>query len=172
MPALSPALQRSLATLALAGALAGCATAVPVPDQTPAFSLPRMLHVTHHVPGRPAADGVLVVQAEAQGTRWSLFDPLGAPQARQILHAGNWRNDGFLPPNDTARTLFSALVFAWTPAAELAARYGAANVVVGDGVRTLAAHGRPVVTARSDGMHLRLELGDGTHWTVAPLETQ
>ncbi|MGE8672835.1 MAG: hypothetical protein ACN6PB_07340, partial [Achromobacter kerstersii] len=72
-------------------------------------------------------DAMLVVQREGAALRWSLFDPMGVPQARQMLEHGQWRNDGFLRPNAQARDLFAALMFAWTPQENLDAAYGAGN---------------------------------------------
>jgi hypothetical protein len=119
--------RRGAALFALA-LLAGCASAPPTPVASTDLALPRWVRVTTHVPGQPDQDAMLAVQAEgAQATRWSLFDPLGMPQARQILQDGKWRNDGFLPPNGRASNLFSAILFAWTPAARLPSAYAGSD---------------------------------------------
>lgn len=164
--------RRRAAALALACALlAGCAASVPVPRESTVLTTPRMLHVVQERPGEPAADTMLVVQPEGRGTRWLLFDPLGAPRARQILENGQWRNDGFLPPNDSARALFAALIFAWTPQAELASRYGEANLKLRDRSRVLTADGRPILTVNTlPNGDLQLLLDDGTRYVVAPLK--
>ncbi|MGE8619364.1 MAG: hypothetical protein ACN6O0_16190 [Achromobacter spanius] len=117
--------RRAIATAMLLAALAGCAGAPPLPARDAHFALPRQLHVVQSAAGQPAVDTMLVVQREGAALRWSLFDPMGVPQARQMLEAGHWRNDGFLRPNAQARDLFAALMFAWTPQAELDAAYGA-----------------------------------------------
>ena len=80
-----------------------------------------------------------MVQAEDAALRWSLFDPLGVPLARQLLENGSWRADGLLPPNDEARELFAALLFAVTPIEALTDGYapGAWQALAG-GQRWLA----------------------------------
>ncbi len=175
-----PALRAAGAALALA-LLAGCVGAPPVPAQPVAFALPRQLHVIQASPGQPAQDTLLVVQREAAATRWSLFDPMGVPQARQMLEGGRWRNDGFLRPNGQARDLFAALVFAWTPEAGLDAAYGAgawraSRAADGSAERELLQAGQPRWRVRwpagqPDGT---LEIRDarGTLWRIAPLKEQ
>jgi hypothetical protein len=80
----------------------------------------------------------LVVQAEGASLRWSLFDPLGVPLARQLLQDGSWRADGLLPPNAEALELFAALLFALTPTDSLAAGYAPATwQLLADGQRRL-----------------------------------
>lgn len=118
---------RSLAVAMTFALLAGCAGAPPMPARDADFSVPRQLHVVQQAPGQPALDAMLVVQREGAALRWSLFDPMGVPQARQMLEHGQWRNDGFLRPNAQARDLFAALMFAWTPQDNLDAAYGAGN---------------------------------------------
>lgn len=178
---LPPAFGISRAALALAFLLAGCAGAPPTPLAAPAFALPRQLHVAQSRPGQPAQDTLLVVQREAAATRWSLFDPLGIPQARQILEHGRWRNDGFLRPNGQARDLFAALVFAWTPLDDLDTAYGAGAwraTAAADGSpqRELLRQGEPRWRVRwprdAAAGTLEIESGDGTVWRVAPLGEQ
>ena len=117
--------RRAIGMAMLLAVLTGCAGAPPLPARDAHFALPRQLHVVQSAAGLPAVDTMLVVQREGAALRWSLFDPMGVPQARQMLEAGHWRNDGFLRPNAQARDLFAALMFAWTPQAELDAAYGA-----------------------------------------------
>ncbi|OCZ71291.1 hypothetical protein A9G00_14915 [Achromobacter xylosoxidans] len=152
LPSLPPALRAACAALALA-VLAGCASAPPVPAR----------------------------QREASAMRWSLFDPMGVPQARQMLEDGRWRNDGFLRPNGQARDLFAALLFAWTPQAELDAAYGAGawratRAADGSAQRELLQRGLPRWTVRwpADATDGALEIRDaaGTVWRVAPLKEQ
>lgn len=167
---------RTRAALAAAwllfGLLAGCASTIPVPRDAEVSGLPLMLRVTQAAASDQAEQSLLVVQAEQTGgTRWSLLDALGAPRARQILQDGQWRNDGFLPPNAPASALFSALIFAWTPPALLAARYGAANVQIGADTRALSGQGRLLLTVITTGpQRWELTLADQTRWRVAPLE--
>lgn len=179
-PSFPPSLRLACAAVALA-LLAGCAGAPPVPAQPATFALPRQLHVVQVSPGQPAQDTLLVVQREAAATRWSLFDPMGVPQARQMLEDGHWRNDGFLRPNGQARDLFAALAFAWTPQAELDAAYGAGawrltRAADGSTQRELLQRGRPRWSVRwpagePDG-HLEIRDAAGTLWRVSPLKEQ
>ncbi|AKP91208.1 DUF3261 domain-containing protein [Achromobacter ruhlandii] len=180
LPSLPPALRAACAALALA-VLAGCASAPPVPARPAGFALPRQLHVIQSSPGLPTQDTLLVVQREASAMRWSLFDPMGVPQARQMLEDGRWRNDGFLRPNGQARDLFAALLFAWTPQAELDAAYGAGawratRAADGSAQRELLQRGLPRWTVRwpADAPDGALEIRDaaGTVWRVAPLKEQ
>lgn len=104
--------------------LSACAARTPLPAQLPTLTapLPLALQVQREQAGT-RQDAWLVLQAEQHGLRASLFDPLGVPLARQSLRDGHWHNDGLLPPNAEARELFSALLFALTPAAALPAHY-------------------------------------------------
>jgi hypothetical protein len=106
--------------------LGACAARTPLP-LAPAqlvTPLPLSLHIRREQAGQQQ-DWLLVLQREDAALRWSLFDPLGVPLARQQLSAGEWRNDGLLPPNDEARELFAALLFALTPGDDLARSYPA-----------------------------------------------
>lgn len=95
--------------------LGACAGHTPVPASSPELTaaLPISLQITR-TQNAEQRDWLLVVQAEGSALRWSLFDPLGVPLARQLLEHGVWRNDGLLPPNTEARELFAALLFALT----------------------------------------------------------
>ncbi|MGV6989157.1 hypothetical protein ACWA5Z_09770 [Testudinibacter sp. P80/BLE/0925] len=66
---------------------------------------------------------LLLVQPFAQGQRWIQTNALGAPLARQILTPKGWQNDGFLPPNNQASRLFSAILYWQTPAKVRSALY-------------------------------------------------
>ncbi len=108
--------------------LAGCASAPPAPVASSELQLPRWVRVHIHAPGESDQDALLAVQDEGHGaTRWSLFDPLGMPRARQILQDGKWRNDGFMRPNGKASDMFSAILFAWTPDHSLASAYAGSD---------------------------------------------
>jgi len=116
--------------------LTGCtATTPPTPQQhalqAERLRLPRQVLVTE-IPSSitPTSSAVqppwlVVAQRENQSLRWSRFNLLGAPDARQILDGDRWRNDGFIAPNAQAREMFAALLFAWTPRTDLDAAYGA-----------------------------------------------
>lgn len=100
---------------ALALLLGACAGHTPVPASSPQLvaELPLSLQIEREQAGQPQ-HWLLVLQAEGTALRWSLFDPLGVPLARQLLEDGEWHNDGLLPPNAEARELFAALLFALT----------------------------------------------------------
>ncbi|MCY1534314.1 hypothetical protein D9M68_696800 [compost metagenome] len=110
-----------------------------MPAATPPLSatLPLSLHIQRDRAGE-RQDWLLVLQAEGADLRWSLFDPLGVPLARQRLTQGVWRNDGLLPPNQQARELFAALLFALTPADVLPRAYSQGTWgLLADGQRRL-----------------------------------
>ncbi|NAS62374.1 hypothetical protein CVE36_12340, partial [Pseudomonas syringae pv. actinidiae] len=94
--------------------LGGCAAQAPIPTTAPTLNLPMQLHIERRQTDQHQ-DWVLVIQHENAGLRWSMMDPLGIPQARQLLINGQWQADGLLPPNPEARELFAALMFAMTP---------------------------------------------------------
>ncbi|PTS85149.1 hypothetical protein DBR00_04955 [Pseudomonas sp. HMWF032] len=104
--------------------LAACAAQTPLLAPSPALvvALPLALQVQRQQVATQQT-WWLVLQNEPEGLRASLFDPLGVPLARQVLRAGQWQNDGLLPPNAEARELFSALLFALTPDAQLPRQY-------------------------------------------------
>ncbi len=125
--------------LSLCLLLAACAAQTPLPAASPELNaaLPLALHI-ERTQGGESRDWLLVVQAEHDDLRWSLFDPLGVPLARQRLHQGAWQADGLLPPNAEARQLFAALLFALTPEQALARRYAPDSwQLMADGQRRL-----------------------------------
>lgn len=161
--------------------LAGCAGTPPVPASDARFALPRQLHVVQMTAGQPAMDMLLVVQREGAALRWSLFDPMGVPQARQMLERGHWRNDGFLRPNTRARDLFAALMFAWTPQADLNSVYGAgawsaSSPVDGAAQRVLLKDGRARWTIRWPDSAQRevfsIHAANDVIWRITPLKEQ
>lgn len=110
--------------LSLCLLLSACTARTPLPLSAPVFGapLPATLRIDRDLAGERQT-WWLAVQAEGPVLRWSLFDPLGVPLARQLLEGGVWRADGLLPPNDEARELFAAMLFAITPADALAKSY-------------------------------------------------
>ncbi|KTB67229.1 hypothetical protein AO067_06325 [Pseudomonas viridiflava ICMP 13104] len=102
--------------------LGGCAAQAPLPTTTPTMQLPMQLHIDRRQADQ-RQDWMLIIQRENAGLRWSMMDPLGIPQARQLLINGQWQADGLLPPNPEARELFAALMFAMTPDLEMRDRY-------------------------------------------------
>lgn len=130
---------RRLLLLGIGLLLTACAARTPLPLDPPllAAALPVTLHIQREQAGAQQF-WWLVLQAEGSTLRWSLFDPLGVPLARQLLQDGAWRADGLLPPNDEARELFAALLFALTPTDALAASYAPATwQLLADGQRRL-----------------------------------
>ncbi|MCF5471011.1 hypothetical protein [Pseudomonas syringae] len=102
--------------------LGGCAAQAPLPTTAPTMQLPMQLHIDRRQADQ-RQDWMLIIQRENVGLRWSMMDPLGIPQARQLLINGQWQADGLLPPNPEARELFAALMFAMTPDLEMRDRY-------------------------------------------------
>ena len=170
----------------LALLLAACAGAPPLPQHEVDLGLPRQAHVIERTANQPDLDRMLVVQQEGQASRWSLFDPLGVPLARQLLQNGQWRGDGLLPPNAPARALFAELIFAWMPQDRLDAAYGpdawrAQTLPDGRRVRLFLGSGGsdcaprwtvawPAPPAPQDTFTITQD--DGTSWQVEPLREQ
>ncbi|VXB49327.1 conserved hypothetical protein [Pseudomonas sp. 8AS] len=162
-------LLRTTFVLLLGLLLGACASRTPLPESAPSLSLPLSLHIQRTQAGA-SADWLLVVQAEGTALRWSLFDPLGVPLARQLLDNGQWRNDGLLPPNAEARELFAALLFALTPSAELAQRYPPGDWQLADaGRRRLEPDWR--IDYRTP-LHFTLNKTPDLHYRVAPLQPE
>jgi len=99
-------MRRVIPPLLLSLLLAACAIQPQVLHPLPQLTLPQTLHIKRD----DGQDWLLVIQAEDSHLRFSLFDPLGVPLARQQLINRKWRNDGLLPPNREARELFGALL--------------------------------------------------------------
>ncbi|TBU97066.1 hypothetical protein [Phytopseudomonas dryadis] len=158
---------KRLLLLTCALALTACAARAPLPTSSPALVAP--LPISLQVNTADGQDWLLVIQAEGSTLRWSLFDPLGVPLARQSLAGGAWHNDGLLPPNGEARELFAALLFALTADDELAHTYDAADWrQQGADSRQLAPHWRIHYQAP-----LAIELENGKQrYRVSPLERQ
>ncbi|WXL25297.1 DUF3261 domain-containing protein [Ectopseudomonas mendocina] len=126
--------------LSLSLLLSACASHTALPERQTALvaELPLTLQVQRQTTA-DQQDWLLVLQDENGSLRASLFDPIGVPLARQQLRDGSWHNDGLLPPNYEARELFSALLFALTPADQLNAAYPSDNwQVQATGSRQLA----------------------------------
>jgi len=147
---------------ALFVALTGCAAHTPPTPhdlQADRLRLPHQVLVTEISPDTAITSSWLIVaQSENQAIRWSRFNLLGAPDARQILEDGRWRNDGFIAPNAQARELFAALLFAWTYQTGLDAEYGAKRWRVIDA---------PLSTQRDVFSIVRLQ--DSVRWDVRPV---
>ena len=105
--------RRPAAALLLALLLTACAA--PLPLAAPHDAAPAELH--YHARAAGEGDSLIVGHYQDGQWRWVQTTPLGAPLARQIYDGRAWHNDGFLPPNRRARTLFTALMLLHDPAA-------------------------------------------------------
>ena len=144
--------------------LSAC-TSLPLPRHTPTLALPMQLHIQRQQADQ-RQDWLLVIQQQDTALRWSLMDPLGIPLARQLLENGTWHADGLLPPNPEARELFAALLFALTPATELAGNYPQAKTATDLRFieqRWQVHYPQPEV--------FRIDMKGDLHYTVSPLET-
>ncbi|AYF46415.1 hypothetical protein DXV65_02110 [Pseudomonas fluorescens] len=144
--------------------LSACASQAPLPEKMPTLTLPMQLHVQRQE-GAQRQDWLLVIQREDGGIRWSMMDPLGIPQARQILINGQWQADGLLPPNPQARELFAALLFALTSADDLRALYPDAQAM--DLTRTLPGHWQ-IVYQSSEVFRVNIS-GQPLSYRITPL---
>ncbi|MDU8924506.1 hypothetical protein RYD26_06215 [Pasteurellaceae bacterium LIM206] len=90
----------------------GCST-TPLPNQL----LPLRQVQQFKLQDSQGEPSILIVQPVSQSEqRWIWSNVFGVPLARQTLNLQRgWRNDGFLPPNSTASTLFSAVLYWQTP---------------------------------------------------------
>jgi hypothetical protein len=144
-----------------------------------AIGLPRSAQVAVRDAAGAQQQRMLVVQAlDGGATRWSMFDTLGVPRARQILRDGHWRNDGLMPPAADISRMFAVVLFAWTPGSMLGRAYPRQRWIdqrAADG-RLL----RKLVGGALDGCHIEFaaqrdtfSLGcrRGGAWRVAPLDT-
>lgn len=144
--------------------LSAC-TSLPLPRHTPTLALPMQLHIQRQQADQ-RQDWLLVIQQQDTALRWSLMDPLGIPLARQLLQDGSWHADGLLPPNPEARELFAALLFALTPATQLADNYPQAKTAPDLRFieqRWQVHYPQPEV--------FRIDMKGDLHYTVSPLET-
>lgn len=156
---------KHLLTLACILLLTACAARTPLPEASPQLAQP--LPISLQVSTADGQDWLLVIQAEGAALRWSLFDPLGVPLARQSMAGGAWHSDGLLPPNGTARELFAALLFALTPDDQLAGSYAGKQWRLGAEGRQLAPDWRIRY-----GAGRTIELNNATQqYRVRPLET-
>ena len=102
-----------LPTFLLSLLLTACTA--PLPLATPLAAVPAELHYRAHAADE--GDSHIIGHYHAGQWRWIQTSPLGAPLARQTYDGAAWHNDGFLPPNRRARTLFTALMLLHDPAA-------------------------------------------------------
>lgn len=116
---------RALGVLFSILVLTACSTRLPLPVQGQPLQdvqLPLQLHLRYQEAGF-SRDAIVVIQREAAALRFSLFDALGMPQARQILSDDAWHADGLLPPHPYARQWFAGLLFALTDNEHLQQQY-------------------------------------------------
>lgn len=98
-------LKRFVLCLAVLWGLAACQS-LPSIQTLPSLNDALTLQVTD-VSG---SNSLLIIEPVGVNEwRFVQVDALGAPMARQTLQNGQWRADGFLPPNPKARVLFSAV---------------------------------------------------------------
>ncbi len=167
MSALKHCLPR-LTWLSLLLLLGACAQQQPLPSQTPLLSLPMQLHVQRHEHGS-TDNWLLVIQQEGAALRWSLFNPLGVPLARQLLLDGSWQADGLLPPNAEARALFAALLFALSPAEQLDELYAGQPWTLQGSSRSLADGTSAWHVRYQDNGGFELDVGPTLTYGVAPI---
>lgn len=155
--------------------LASCAARAPLPQTTPALTLPQQLLIQQR-DAQADSDWLLVIQQDVGALRFSLLDPLGVPLARQRLVDGEWRSEGLLPPNPEARELFAALLFALTPDAQLAGFYPDSRA---DAVsrslpqRGLSQHGQPRWEVRRGAPPaFSIRMQNGALYRVTPLPSE
>lgn len=121
-----------LMTWLLLSSLSACSTKLPLPTAAPLLEgveLPLQLHLRYQA-AELQRDAIVVIQREASALRFSLFDALGVPLARQILKDDGWHADGLLPPNPQARQWFAGLLFGLTTDEHLLQQYPNARLAV------------------------------------------
>ena len=90
--------------------LAACHSLPPVGEQLPVLNEHKLYQVTELEEQQSKLQSLLIIEPQTDDIwRWIQVDALGAPISRQVLQQGQWRNDGFLPPNPQARALFIAV---------------------------------------------------------------
>lgn len=159
-----------LSGLCLALLFAGCAQQLPLPTQPPELQLPMQLHIQRRS-AEQRQDWLLVIQQEAEALRWSLLTPMGVPLARQLLAQGRWTADGLLPPNDEARELFAALLFALTPAERLRELYSGHHWVDDGASRSLKDGVLDWQVRYRQNGRFELDVGASLTYGVAPIAT-
>lgn len=121
-------LKRWLAFLAVL-LLAGCAGQRTVPDFPQVESIwPLPVQLLVQVEQQQVEDYLLVIQEQHDGVRFSLFNPMGIPVARQVLQRGRWLAEGLLPPNQQAKQWFAAVLFALMESEQAARLYPEAQI--------------------------------------------
>ncbi|ARU90806.1 DUF3261 domain-containing protein [Pseudomonas sp. M30-35] len=152
----------------LLGACAARTPVPPVPLVTPQLQsqLPLTLQIQRQAEASEEV-WLLVIQAQGSTLRWSLFDPMGTPLARQQLVAGTWHDEGLLPPNPAARELFAALLFALSTTSSIAQNYPAQSwQIISDTQRTLSPNWR---IDYSKPLDFTLEAGGLTRYHVTQI---
>jgi hypothetical protein len=157
-----------LTSLWLTLLLAACAQNAPLPTQPPRLALPMQLHIQRES-AEQTQDWLLIIQQQDDALRWSLLDPLGVPLARQLLLDGRWQADGLLPPNPEARALFAALLFALSPADQLAELYAGKSWSQLDSSRALTAEGSAWQVRYLEKSRFELDVRPELTYRVAPI---
>lgn len=153
--------------------LAACAGGhLPIVHSLPALQQSFVFQVSRQGEGGDRTQSLLVVDArDAHAWRWIQTDALGAPVARQIWQDGQWRNDGFLPPNPQARQLFIATLPLMLTPAQLQQALPDVQLATGaQGDTTFSRDGRFLWRSTPHGQDAAvIDFGDGEVRTVERL---
>jgi len=107
----------------------GCVAQRTVPDFAQAeFIWPLPVQLLLEVEQQKSDDYLLVIQEQHESLRFSLFNPMGMPVARQVLRHSRWHADGLLPPNQQAKQWFAAVLFALMEPEQAARLYPDAQI--------------------------------------------
>ncbi|MDO5102370.1 MAG: hypothetical protein Q4D91_05645 [Lautropia sp.] len=157
----------------LLSACAALSTSPPAPAHLP--DMPALQQfIAHPCDERAAPLGpyrrVIVQRLSANQSRWLMLDALGAPEARQITEHGQWRQDGFLPPNPDATQLFASMLAAMTPVKRLHEVYPAlTRHQQGDTLHdSEAGQMRWQIRQSGSGWQIRLP-AKGNLWCIKPI---
>lgn len=134
--------------------LSGCASVATLNPSVTLASPQQWL--LEHRPAQGALQAwLLVVQNQAQGSLWALYDPLGVPRERLLWQSGQWQRQGLLPPFTLtdSRELFAALQFALTPAEQVVKAFPTARST---------AQQRCLPTPRTTKCHWQVSYPEGT----------
>ncbi|MCJ8170377.1 hypothetical protein [Atopomonas sediminilitoris] len=164
-------LRLTFACALLSLVLGGCSSTPSQPlSDTKSLVLPQQLLVEHTPSNGLKRLLLLVIQPHAQGSQWSLFDPLGMPRERMLLTQGQWQREGLLPPFKLtdSRELFAAVLFALKPRHRLAEDYPQAREVDNTRCLTQAQQCRWQVDYHANGT-FSLRLANQQRFELQPL---
>lgn len=151
--------------------LSACSNHLPPLQQAPAQVLPQAsatFALTWHTTQQPVDQQyLLVIQQLTNSSRWSLFDPIGIPVARQQLVGKKWQAEGLLPPNRQALVWLNAILFAVLDDAQATAVFG--ELYLNSMQRSLENYWR--VSYLDHGAFI-IEFSDASQLTVMPVDMQ